>query len=290
MKIIVLGNGQWGKTLASLLSENKKNYAFWEPGENLPDDSILINCLPANVIRDVLATHGKDLKNVIFINGSKGIEEQTHKLPFEIVTEILGENIDYFTLIGPGFAKEIMAKMPTLVNIGYVKEKNAELVSSLFETDFFRVKMVEGVKALELSSAFKNVYAIACGIASGLGFESNTQTKVILIAIDEFYALAKALKIEVTEEMLPGTVGDLMLTCSSVNSRNFRFGKGLVSKNHIEVLKEIGETVEGYSTISSVEYFEKLSGVNLKLAKFVSKSVTGKKDIKTEFLKLLRNI
>lgn len=289
MKIIVLGDGQWGKTIASLLKENKKNYEFWKPGSDLLDDSILINCLPANVIRDVLATHGKNLKNIIFINGSKGVEEQTHKLPYEIVTEILGK-VDYFTLIGPGFAKEIMAKMPTLVNIGYVKEDNVELVKSLFETDYFRVKMVEGVKALELSSAFKNVYAIACGIASGLGFESNTQTKVILIAIDEFYSLAKALNIEVTEDMLPGTVGDLMLTCSSVNSRNFRFGKGLVSKNHLEVLKEIGETVEGYSTISSVAYFEKLSGVNLKLANFVAKSVIKDTDIKHEFLKLLRNI
>ena len=289
MKIIVLGTGQWGKTIASLLKENNKSYEFWEPGKDLPDESIIINCLPANVIRDVLATHGKNLKNIIFINGSKGVEEQTHKLPSEIVTELLGKT-DYFTLIGPGFAKEIMAKMPTLVNIGYVREENVELVKNLFETDYFRVKMVEGVKALELSSAFKNVYAIACGIASGLGFESNTQTKVILIAIDEFYALSKALKIEVTEDMLPGTVGDLMLTCSSVNSRNFRFGKGLVSKNHLEVLKEIGETVEGYSTISSVEYFEKLSGADLKLAKFVAKSVKEKVDIKAEFLKLLRNI
>lgn len=289
MKIIVLGSGQWGKTLASLLSENKKDYEFWKPGIDLPDNSILVNCLPANVIRDVLVTHGKSLKNVIFINGSKGVEEKTHKLPFEIVTEILGK-IDYFTLIGPGFAKEIMAKMPTLVNIGYIKENNVDLIRSLFETDYFRVKMVEGVKALELSSAFKNVYAIACGIASGLGFESNTQTKVILIAIDEFYALAKALNIEVTEDMLPGTVGDLMLTCSSVNSRNFRFGKGLVSKNHMDVLKEIGETVEGYSTISSVEYFKKISGVNLKLANFVAKSVVKDTDIKNEFLKLLRNI
>ncbi len=289
MKIIVLGNGQWGKTLASLLSENKRNYEFWKPGVDLPDNSILVNCLPANVIRDVLVTHGKNLKNVIFINGSKGVEQKTHKLPFEIVTEILG-NIDYFTLIGPGFAKEIMAKMPTLVNIGFVKKTNVELIRGLFETDYFRVKMVEGVKALELSSAFKNVYAIACGIASGLGFESNTQTKVILIAIDEFYALAKALNIEVTEDMLPGTVGDLMLTCSSVNSRNFRFGKGLVSKNHIDVLREIGETVEGYSTISSVGYFEKISGVNLKLANFVSRSIVKETDIKNEFLKLLRNV
>jgi glycerol-3-phosphate dehydrogenase (NAD(P)+) len=291
MKIIILGNGQWGKALGSILEHNKKEFSFWEIDTEIPDVAIIINCLPANVMRSVLANYGKNLKSVIFINGAKGIEEGTHKLPYEIVKEVLGKEVDYFTLIGPGFAREIVAKMPTLVNIGFTNNKNALLVEDLFQNDYFRVRLVKGVAALELSSAFKNVYAIACGIADGLGFESNTRAQLIVLAIEEFYELAKSLGISLSKDMVSGTVGDLILTCSSIDSRNYRFGKLLVGKNHMDALKEIGETVEGHSTTSSIPYFEQKARLSLSLASFVYTAVNSKNvNIKEEFLKLVKEI
>lgn len=291
MKIIILGKGQWGTALASLLTENKKEFGFWEIDTEIPDNSIIINCLPTQAIRQVLEKHGKNLKNSIFVNGAKGIEEITHKLPFEITTDVLGKNIDYFSLIGPGFAQEIIDQMPTLVNIGFIKDKNAKIVQNLFQTDYFRVRLVKGVKGLELSSAFKNIYAIACGLADGLGFGTNTKTKLIIVAIEEFYALSRSLSISIDTKMLPGTMGDLILTCTSTESRNFRFGQLLVKKDVKVALEEIGETTEGYTTVSSVPYFEAKSNTKLKLANFVYEVVMGKSlDPKVLFLDLVKNI
>jgi len=258
MKIIVVGDGKWGSAIGSLLSENGREFSFWKKGDDLPDQAILIMCIPTQAIREVLTLHGKNLKNIIYINGAKGIEKVTHKLPYQIAMDILGKNIDYFSLIGPSFAEEVEEKMPTLVNIGYVKEQNAELIRDLFHTDYFRVRLTRGIRAL----------AIACGVAEGLGFKTNTRVKLILLAIEEFYRLSRKLGYTIDRRALPGTIGDLILTCNSEESRNFSFGKLLAKHKKGEALSLIGETVEGYSSVESVPYFEEHSRINLPLARF----------------------
>ncbi len=292
MQIIVIGNGRWGTALSTLLKKNNKEFSFWEMGKDISDDSIIINCLPTQVIRKVFLEHGHRLKNFIFVNGAKGIEQQTHKFPYEIFTEILGKNIDYFSLIGPGFAQEIVDEMPTLVNIGYIKDKNAEMVENLFQTDYFRVRLTKGVTGLELASGFKNVYAIACGISEGLGFGTNTRIKLILLAIEEFYLLSKKLSISINSDMLPGTIGDLILTCSSEESRNFRFGELLAKKTSQQALKEISETVEGFYAADSVPYFEKKAKVNLNLAHFVYEIIRNDNPslVKSRFMDFVKEI
>jgi len=292
MKIIILGNGKWGTALASLLSENKKEFKFWELGTEISDNSIIVNCLPTQVIRKVLQTHGKKLKNFIFINGAKGIEQKTHKIPYEITSDVLGSNIDYFTLIGPGFAQEIVDKMPTLVNIGYINAKNSKLVQDLFQTAYFRIRLVKEIKALEIAGGFKNVYAIACGIADGLGYGANTKTKLILVAIEEFYAFSESMRMNINKEMLAGTIGDLILTCTSIESRNFSFGQILAKKTVKDALAEIGQTVEGFTTVDSIPYFEKASNLKLKLAHFVYDVIKAdnSREVKNRFLDFVKMI
>src|SRR3989344_5258571 len=173
MKIIVVGDGKWGSAIGSLLSENGREFSFWKKGDDLPDQAILIMCIPTQAIR-----------------------------------------------------------------------------------------------ALELASAFKNVYAIACGVAEGLGFKTNTRVKLILLAIEEFYRLSRKLGYTIDRRALPGTIGDLILTCNSEESRNFSFGKLLAKHKKGEALSLIGETVEGYSSVESVPYFEEHSRINLPLARF----------------------
>lgn len=265
--IIVVGDGKWGSAMASLLKKNKKAFKFWKRGEVLPDNSVLVMCIPTQAIREVLTKYGQSLKNVIYVNGAKGVEKNSHKLPHEIAAEILGKNLDYYTLIGPSFAEEIKEEQPTIVNLGYVKNKNTDFVKELFQTDYFRVHITNGVKALELASAFKNVYAIAAGLAYGLGFETNTRTKLIVLAIEEFYGLSKKLRYSVDKKALPGTIGDLILTCNSEESRNFTFGEHLSRHSIADSLKKVGETVEGYATVESVPYFDAKSP--LPLARFV---------------------
>lgn len=292
MKIVILGSGKWGTALGSLLTENKKKYEFWKIGTEISDSSIIVNCLPTQAMRKVLENHGKNLKNFIFVNGAKGIEQKTHKIPYEIATDILGKNIDYFTLMGPGFAQEIVDKMPTLVNIGYVNAKNSKLVQDFFQTDYFRIRLVKEIKALEIAGGFKNVYAIACGIAEGLGYGANTKIKLILIAIEEFYAFSKSMHMNINQDMLAGTIGDLILTCTSTESRNFSFGKMLAEKKIKNALAEINQTVEGFTTADSIPYFEKASNLKLKLAHFVYDVIKADKsvEVKRSFLEFVKSV
>ena len=252
MKIVVLGNGSWGPALASVLTDNKNEVSIWDEKNKIEKADAYINCLPVQFLRDLLKIAKiEDNENILFVNGSKGIEKDTYKLPNEIIREVIGDKIDYFCLIGPSFASEVVAKMPTKVNIGYEKEVHKEIIKNIFETDYFKVKLIQGIKDLELSGALKNVYAIGCGLADGLGYKWNTRAWLISIAIDE---IGKIIKID--ESVTIGVIGDLILTCNSEESRNFQFGKMLANEKIEEILGKIRGTVEGEQTIESVEKYK----------------------------------
>lgn len=267
MRVIILGSGVWGNAVASLFEKNGHEVTFWTQNEKIDSDSLIFSAIPTQSLREVLLQLGSP-ENLIFINGSKGIEDKTRLLPFQIVSEILGE-VDYLTLIGPSFAEEVVAKMPTLVNLGYRNIKTAEKIKELLQTDYFRIRLTKSIRALELSAAFKNIYAIAAGIAEGLGYKTNTKVKIILLAIEELTLLQKKLDFKIDENALPATFGDLVLTCSSSESRNYTFGKLLAKNSPAKSLEMVGATVEGYFTANSVPHFEEKTGANFPLARFV---------------------
>jgi glycerol-3-phosphate dehydrogenase (NAD(P)+) len=238
------------------------------------EPNIIVLSVPAQSIRESLKDISFADKRKIIVNTAKGIEKSTHLLPYQIVQSIFGNSIEYYTLIGPSFAKEVVHKMPTLVNLGYVKEGPGNVkIRNLFQTNYFRVKLAAGVEALELSAAFKNIYAIACGLADGLGYGTNTRVKMIVLAIDEMNDLYKKINWRIDPKITAGTIGDLILTCNSAESRNFTFGS-LLAKNSVrDSLTKIHSTVEGLSSLSSVGFFEKKASVKLSLADFVSSIV-----------------
>lgn len=262
MKINVLGNGVWGTALSKVLTTNGHQTSFWDKKSQIEPMDCIVIAIPAQAIRSVFKNYGRNLKKALIINSAKGIEKESQKLPSEIVREVLGTDIEYFTLIGPSFAQEVEHKMPTLVNLGGSNGKTQE-ICNLFETDYFRVRPTKSVEALELAGALKNVYAIACGIADGLGFGENTRAKLITIAYEEFRKLAIDLKYEIDEEARPGILGDLVLTCSSMESRNFSFGKNLVNFSVKDSIKKIDSTIEGYNTVFSILYFSEKSPMPL---------------------------
>lgn len=271
MNITIVGNGAWGTAIAFLLQINGHTVTFCKKGETLNGSAATVLAIPTQAIRSVLQK-AKNFRPTLVVNAAKGIEQQTHLLPFQIVKEVLGP-VDYFSLIGPSFAKEVMERMPTLVNIGYQNKRNAKRVKDLFQTDFFRIKLYEDVAALELSGAFKNVYAIVAGLSKGLGFGINTRTKLVLLGLEEVYGLCRAFRYPLSEDATPGIVGDMILTCNSLESRNFTFGK-LIAKHKVQdALAKINATVEGYHTIASVSYFTKNTGVKLPLATLVKSVV-----------------
>lgn len=270
MKINILGDGVWGLSLGKLLVKNGNEVAFWNKKDKIPPSDATLIAIPAQAIRQVIKNYGQNLAKTVIINSAKGLEKESRKLPWQIVKELLGKDIEYFTLIGPSFAQEVDRQMPTLVNLG-AKNGKAKKIVKLFETDYFRVRPTKSVEALELAGALKNVYAIVCGIAEGLGFGINTRAKLITIAYEEFRELAAKLNYEIDEAARPGILGDLFLTCSSLESRNFSFGKYLVKYSVRGCFKKVNSTIEGYNTAFSVPYFSTKS--QMPLGEFVLKVI-----------------
>lgn len=278
----------WGSAVGTLFQENGHDITVLNNGELVPPESLVFSAIPTQALREVL-TSIQFSNDTVFINGAKGIEQNTYLLPYEIVREVLGE-IPYLSLMGPSFADEVKAKMPTLVNLGYRDEEIAKKVKSLMQTDYFRIRLTKSIRALELSAACKNIYAIASGVAEGLGFGTNTRVKLILLAIEEVNSLKNALGYKSDDQALPATVGDLILTSSSEESRNFRFGEGLVNASPEETLAVMKETIEGYYTAASVVHFEEKTGISLPLAHFVYELCYVKSDtpIRARFMEFVK--
>jgi len=289
MRINILGNGAWGTALGRLLTANGHEITFWEKKEQIDPADFVVIAIPTQAIRSVFKNYGRNLRKAVIVNSSKGIEKGSHQIPSQIVKELLGTKIEYFTLIGPSFAQEVNLKMPTLVNLGGRNSKTQQ-ICDLFKTDYFRVRPTKTVEALELAGALKNVYAIACGMADGLGFKINTRAKLITIAYEEFQKLALSLNYEIDDEARPGILGDLVLTCSSQESRNFSFGKNLIKYCVKESIKKINSTVEGYNTAFSVLYFSEKSA--MPLAEFVLKIIeeNNPKKIGSKFADFVKKI
>jgi glycerol-3-phosphate dehydrogenase (NAD(P)+) len=231
--------------------------------------------LPTQAIRVVLEANKENLKEAVLINASKGIELETLKLPFQITREVLGEKVKYFSLIGPSFASGLQKKTPTVVNLGCFLQDQIlnEEIKAFFQTDYFRVRISASVEALELSGALKNVYAIACGIVEGLNFSANTRANLISLAYMEISKLCQKLNYKIDEDALESVLGDLILTCSSSESRNFRFGKLVTEVSISEALQQINSTVEGCDSAFAIPEFSQRNNIELPLAAYVYETI-----------------
>lgn len=265
--ICIIGNGAWGRALHHVIKQNVPEVRMVTRGEMITDGIVVLS-VPTQSIRD-LAPFFTSNSHPLIINTAKGIERETHLLPEDILKEIL-PGCEYLSLIGPSFAGEVIRSMPTIVNLGYEKKTpTLDEVLHLLQTDFFRVRLSKGIAVLELSGALKNIYAIGCGLADGMGYETNTRIQLIVLAIEEVQRLFKRMKLIVDSGKVAGTIGDLVLTCNSLESRNFQFGRNLSTLSTEESLKKVHATVEGYSTLDSLEFLEKKAGVTLPFASFI---------------------
>lgn len=273
--ITILGRGAWGSALASVLRANNREFVMWDRKSEIEPNGIVIMAIPTQAIREVLTNNKENLKNCVIVNTSKGIEKGTHKLPFQIAHEVLGEKIKYLSLFGPSFAVEVEEKLPTLLNLASINNdrKLSEEIKKIFETNYFRIRIAGSSQALELSGALKNIYAILCGISEGLGFFFNTRSQLIGHAYKETINLCKGFGYKVDSQAMECIMGDLVLTCSSLESRNFRFGKYLVKLSVDDALQQVASTVEGRNNIFSVPYLTEKSGVDLPFAKFVYETI-----------------
>ena len=303
IKIGVVGAGSWGTTLANLLGEKGFKVDHWvfeaevrkqiqEHRENrvfLPGFTLSPNIFPTNDLAHVVS--GKDIvlivvpshfmretarktagnisKKTIIVSASKGIENKTHLTMSGVLKETLpGIPEDNFAVLsGPSFAREVAAKVPTLIAVASNDKKTAGFVQHVFATPNFRVYTSSDMIGVELGGSVKNVIAIAAGIADGLGLGLNTRAALITRGLTEMRRLG--IKLGANPRTFTGLagVGDLILTCTGDLSRNHTVGKQIGEGKKLKaILSEMRMVAEGVKTARSVYNLSKKLGVEMPIS------------------------
>ena len=278
--ISIIGAGSWGIALAVLLHKNGHQVTVWSvieaeikmlqkehehkdklPGVKLPEDmvfttdleqavrgaEVLVLAVPSPYTRSTSQSMAPLVKEgQMVVNVAKGIEEKTLLTLSQIIEEEIPQ-ANVAVLSGPSHAEEVGRGIPTTIVVGAKDKETAEYLQNIFMTEVFRVYISPDVLGIELGAALKNVVALAAGIADGLGYGDNTKAALITRGITEIARLGVAMggKFE-TFCGLTG-IGDLIVTCASMHSRNRRagilIGQGYTMKQAMDEVKMVVEGV-----------------------------------------------
>jgi glycerol-3-phosphate dehydrogenase (NAD(P)+) len=299
-KVAILGAGSWGTALAIVLADNGHNVSLWGkdidvrdtvntsnvnnrylPGVLLPknifatldlsealeDADYIVIAVPTKAVREVCKQLPQNLnKEIILIHVSKGIEPSTSKRISEMIYEEIPENLikDLVVLSGPSHAEEVSLRHPTTVTAACLNIDAANEIQDLFCNSYFRVYTNTDVIGVELGGALKNIIALAIGITDGLDYGDNAKAALMTRGLAEMTRLGVKLGANpLTFAGLSG-LGDLIVTCTSVHSRNWRAGNLLgKGKNLDEVLENMGMVVEGVRTTNAAYELSQKLGVEM---------------------------
>ncbi|KAG8930728.1 hypothetical protein FRC02_003740 [Tulasnella sp. 418] len=229
-------------------------------GPDLPDTQtlhtmdMLLFAIPTPGLRKFLTdlNHRLDHSRLpLFAFVNKGIEAGTKALTLEIIADTCGKDAAKISafISGPSFAKEIIKRQPTTVSVASLSEHHALRVAELFHQPWFRCYPGTDPIGVELAGALKNVYAIASGVADGLGYQNNTRAGLVTRALAEMTRIGQAYGASPLTFLTLAGVGDLFLTCSSSNSRNYTVGYRLGQGESLDkIIDTLGSVAEGVST------------------------------------------
>ena len=307
MKICVISGGSWGSALAYLLAYNghdvnlwfrneqkaKKTIAEGENTEYLPGIpvpsgvnicwdietaasgcSFFVQGAPSKSVRETLDKFKPFIKQgSTIVNLAKGFEEGSKKRISQVIEEVL-PNVNVVALSGPTHAEEVAQKIPTTIVAAANDIKHAELVQDVFMNEHFRVYTSDNIMGVEIGGALKNVIALAAGISDGMGYGDNTKAALMTRGIREISALGVSMGAsEASFNGLSG-IGDLIVTCTSVHSRNRRAGILLgQGKSLEEALTEVRTVVEGVSTCKTAMQLANEYGVSAPITTEIYKIV-----------------
>ena len=280
VKISVIGSGGWGTAAALLLCRNGHSVCLWSyldeerarlerdrenkeflPGVPFGDADItftsdidfaaqygevLVSVVPSKAVRATAKKLSRKGNGKTVVNLSKGFDEETGCRLSEVFEQEMPDST-IAVMSGPSHAEEVARGIPTTNVIACKSAEVAEKLQSIFMSDTFRVYTNADICGVEFGGALKNVIALCAGITDGLGYGDNTKAALMTRGLHEIARLG--VKLGAHEKTFSGLsgVGDLIVTCTSMHSRNRRFGiligKGVPAD---EALKEIGMTVEGY--------------------------------------------
>ncbi|WP_153732209.1 NAD(P)H-dependent glycerol-3-phosphate dehydrogenase [Sporosarcina obsidiansis] len=296
-KVTIVGAGSWGTALGFVLAENGHDSLVWTrraeqveeintqhtnnqylPDVILPENltstsvlaeavqhaNVIILAVPTVAMRETCKKIQNELKTpTLFVHVSKGIEPDSLKRISEIIEEEVDESLRtaIVVLSGPSHAEEVVLRHPTTVAVASCNMKEAERVQDLFMNNYFRVYTNTDVVGVELGGALKNVIALAAGISDGLGYGDNAKAALITRGLAEITRLGVQMGAE--QETFSGLtgLGDLVVTCTSVHSRNWKAGNRLGKGQSLDkVTREMGMVIEGVRTTKAAyqlaEHFE----------------------------------
>ncbi len=294
MKILVAGSGGWGTALAMVLHRNGHEVTLWSycaeesenlaktlrnpflPGVELPEAmcftsdcavggeaDMVVFASPSFAVRGTARSFAPYLKDqVALVCVTKGIESGTGYRMSQVITQETGRPV--VALSGPSHAEEVSRGIPTGVVAACEDKRLAELVQGCFMSEAFRVYTCPDAIGVELGAAHKNVIALCAGVCDGLGYGDNTKALLMTRGLAEVARLGMAMGAK--RETFAGLagVGDLIVTCTSMHSRNRRagilVGKG---KGVEEAMKEVGAVVEGYYATKSAWELASANGVEM---------------------------
>lgn len=283
MKTAVIGSGAWGTALASLLCKNGHDTTLWcrtpekaaqmqethinprLPQVTLPEKlkfsgdpacaagcSMVVIACPSFPIRAVCRAVAPYIpKDAVVVSVTKGIEEGTLLRMSQVVSQETGHET-VVALSGPCHAEEVAIGLPTGCLAACEDKASAEFVQDAFMSDTFRVYTSPDIVGAELGGALKNVIALCAGVITGLGFGDNTKAMLMTRGLTEMARLGVSLGAH--KDTLAGLsgIGDLIVTCTSLHSRNNRAGILIGSgKTPQEAMAEVGAVVEGYYATKS---------------------------------------
>ena len=308
----VIGAGSWGTALATVVANKGNQIKIFDvdekhlrsmekyrenidylPGVQLSDNirmaytsedaikdaDVVLFSAPAQHFRSAL-TSAKDFirDDALIINVAKGIEKGTHKRMSEIAEEILGaEAMDrYVVLSGPSHAEEVGRRLPTTVATASRNMDAAKIIQDLFMTDRFRVYTLDDVTGVELGGALKNIIALGAGISDGMGFGDNAKAALMTRGLAEITRLG--IKLGARPETFAGLTGtgDLIVTCTSMHSRNRRcgimMGEGMEPE---EAIAKVGMVVEDMFTAEAAYELAQIAGVEMPITDAIYKVTKG---------------
>ncbi|MEA3422864.1 MAG: NAD(P)H-dependent glycerol-3-phosphate dehydrogenase [Bacillota bacterium] len=321
MKICILGFGSWGTSLSILLSElghevtiygRNKEYIDkvketrvsekYLPNVKINEDveltndyekaidgkEVIIIAVASQAVREVLEKAKEFVvPEQIIVNLAKGIEISSLKTISRIVEEYLPLN-KYVVLSGPSHAEEVARKLPTTLVAASTDMEVATMIQDNFSSEFLRIYTNHDVIGVELGGSLKNIIAIGAGIADGLGFGDNTKAALMTRGMNEIALLGEI--IGASKETFRGLsgIGDLIVTCTSMHSRNRRCGILIGQGQSVdEAIKSVGMVVEGIYTIKSAYELSKKLGAVTPITDELYKVIYENKDPSKSVMQLM---
>ena len=326
MKVTVIGGGSWGSALSRILGDNGHDVMIYDRSpeivneiniyhtnksklpvgtlplnvsatinleESLKDANVIVLAVPTKVIRTVL----KEMNNYLthkslFVNASKGLEPDTFLRVSEIVYQEINNDYieDFVALTGPSHAEEVINQLLTIICAVSTNKAKAKLVQSLFNNNkYFRVYTSYDLKGSELCGALKNIYAIASGMLTGIGLGDNAKAGLISRALVEMRRFV--ISFGANEETIYGLtgLGDLVVTTTSIHSRNFQAGYRLATgKNLEETISSMTMVVEGARTVVAAYQYARVNNLETPIIDAVYDVLYNKKAVKTAINQLMK--